>query len=238
LEWADEVRVFDPIRERRTHDWDTVLDSDLVFICVPEDKVEGLFSPHIFGAREEINLVLKSTVPVGTTRRLREKYGLVNLVHSPEFLTARCAETDARIPAMNVIGVPPESLAGTRLNQLYTARFPGTSTKWMSSDESETLKLALNSFFAVKVSFFNELYQFCNKCGVDFETVRAGMLADGRITAHHTRVPGPDGEFGYGGACLPKDLQTLAMCMAEVGEVPVMLSAAKARNTTDRGRGV
>lgn len=248
LEWADEVRVYDRVKELNSH-WhpdhqDLVHQADIIFICLPESSLD-----HYLGAIPTLylkaNYVLKSTVPVGTTRRLREKYGLVNLIHSPEFLTARCAETDARIPAFNVLGFAEEvdeyffgKPGYAAVYNLYKNRFLGTPIIRMKSEESETLKASLNSWFAVKVAFFNELYAYCQAAGLDYETVRAGILADGRTTAHHTRVPGPDGKFGFGGGCLPKDLEMMGLCMAEAGVIPVMLSAAKARNATDRGKGV
>lgn len=241
LEFVDEVRVYDLLPERSTHSKGDTVASDVIFVCVPEDQAEMSFS-LLLPEERRANFVLKSTVPVGTTRRLREKYGLSNLVHSPEFLTERCAETDARIPAVNIIGHPGPDVPGLvsclgDLHALYARRFPGTPVFVMKSDESETVKLALNSLFAEKVAAFNEVREFCDRRGLDWETVRAGILADGRITAHHTAVPGPDGERGFGGACLPKDLEAFALCMAEVGMIPQMAIAAQQANRTYRKGG-
>ena len=265
LEFVDEIRVYDKyVRELRTHEHPRdFLDCDILFVCVPEDELEKLFQHwcttddpknYISGFLNH-NWVIKSTVPVGTTKRLREKYGLSNLVHSPEFLTARCAETDARVPAVNVIGSPtgltlmrndvktfypgPGNSAHRKLWELYDRRFPGTCCINMTSDESEFLKIALNSTFAVKVSWFNELRQLSDKLGLDWETIRSGMLADGRLTAHHTRVPGPDGKRGFGNKCLPKDLGQFIACYYEHNATltPIIAQAAAIRNSHDRKEG-
>ena len=92
------------------------------------------------------------------------------------------------------------------LSKLYKKRFPGVQVVETDSDTSELIKLSQNSFFATKITFFNELYQLCSRLGVSYNQVLAGLLADGRIAQSHTQVPGPDGQLGFGGECLPKDL--------------------------------
>lgn len=179
------------------------------------------------------NFVLRSTVPIGTTRRLAEKYDLPNLVHSPEFLTARCAVTDAQIPARNIIGYSSDwqaSKTGHPIESLYYSRFPGVPCLAMSSDESEAVKLFQNGFFAVKVAYFNEINSLATKLGLNWEVVVSAILADGRIAHSHTKVPGPDGNYGFGGACLPKDLDNLRGCFRDAGVVETICSAARLRN--------
>ncbi len=256
LEHVDEVRVHDVLPERRTHPLDEVLACDLIFLCLPTpvgsggrhdlSSIEQFFSGLIrFGSGPiTANLVLRSTVPIGTTRRLREVYDSPNLVHSPEFLTARCAVTDAQLPARNIIGnpSPPDGSAlwsrgngaAEALNILYQQRFPGIPIHLVSSDESEAVKLICNGFFAVKVAFFNEVYQLVKAGSGDWRNVLAAVLADGRVGASHTRVPGPSGEFGFGGNCLPKDLSSLIACINDAGLCSAVTSAAQQRNVKDR----
>ena len=263
IEHVEEVRVWDCVKERRTtEDLDSVFESDLVFLCLPSPQKAGsmecdtliieVFVDAIPRAWQNANIVLRSTVPVGTTRRLAEKYNLPNLVHSPEFLTARCAMTDAQLPARNIIGYTGEAPKGRDgtwsehehpnqcyrvLRELYKTRFPGVSVYVMRSDESEMVKLGLNSFFAVKVAYFNELRTLCDARGLDWDSVLQGMLSDGRIAHAHTKVPGPDGKRGFGGACLPKDLADLIHCVETTANLaaPVM-RAAYHRNEEDRKR--
>ncbi len=100
----------------------------------------------------------------------------------------------------------------------------------MSSDESEMVKLMTNSFFAVKVAFFNECRCLADKLKMRWEDVVKGVLSDGRISHSHTKVPGPDGRFGFGGACLPKDLSMLCQTITDNHLSALVMSAAGMRN--------
>lgn len=247
-----EVRVYDVIPEKATHSLGDVINSDIVFICLPSPQEStGLgcdthLIENLFGVLKNTidNYVLKSTVPIGFTRRMGIKYGLPNLVHSPEFLTARCAVTDAQLPARNIIGGPPGSGECYEvLENLYRKRFPGIQVIHMTSDESEAVKLFQNSFFAVKVAFFNEINQLADRLGLDWDTVREGMLTDGRIAHSHTTVPGPDGQYGFGGTCLPKDLANVTAILIDAGLARgfignLVCHAALNRNIEDRKRRV
>lgn len=246
LEFADQVCVYDLDPNRRTHSMDDVLACDVVFICLPtpggKDGRLDLSAVERFAVTAAAycdinhvrpNFVLKSTVPVGTTRSLREVHGLPNLVHSPEFLTARCAQTDAMLPAQLVIGVPPGRYpqAGVAaLDGLYEARFPGVPIRTMSSDESEALKLMLNGFFAIKVAYFNEARGLADRLGLDWQVLLRGILGDGRVAPYHCNVPGPDGMRGFGGSCLPKDLAQLAFHMAEQAVCSAVTAGAAVSN--------
>jgi UDPglucose 6-dehydrogenase len=236
-----EVRVYDALPERRTHPLFEVLASDVIFICLPTPQSEdGLacdlsaveaFFASVKGSRA--NFVLRSTVPIGTTRRLREKYGLTGLVHSPEFLTARTAVVDAQLPARNIVGgVPgPGGCACEELLEgLYRRRFPGVPVLRMTSDESEFVKLGLNGFFTTKVVYFTHLYLLARQLGLDWDRVIGGVLSDGRVAHAHARVPGGENRIGAGGNCLPKDLANLVQCFADAGVGAEFLRAVQADN--------
>jgi UDPglucose 6-dehydrogenase len=240
-----EVRVFDVLKERRTHSLEETLACDVVFVCLPTPQAEG----HLYADCRAVDdffrlqqgsaahFCLRSTVPIGTTRRLRERYDLPNITHSPEFLTARCAATDAQLPSRNIIGIPgPITDEKLPLYDLYYERFPGVPILEMTSNESEAVKLVLNSFFAVKVAFFNEANTLAKKFGLDWERVMEGVLSDGRIAHAHTRVPGPSGGFGFGGVCLPKDLASFAAQLQSAGLRADVSTAALLRNREDRKR--
>lgn len=239
LEHVDEVRVYDELKERRTHTLEEAIDTDFVFVCLPTPQkkdgscdvsiIDEFFSEAPKGRR----YVLRSTVPVGTTERLYREFDWI--VHSPEFLTARCAHVDAQIPSRNIVGYPwAPNLSTCPLAQLYLSRFPGTPLHTMFSNASEAVKLIQNSFFATKVAFFNEAYSFCQKLGIDWDAVMRGILADGRIVPSHTRVPGPDGKRGFGGACLPKDLASYVHQLHANGLPAWVAQAAILRNKEDR----
>ncbi|MGL6095395.1 MAG: NAD(P)-dependent oxidoreductase [Fimbriiglobus sp.] len=238
---------------------ETVRNSDVVFLCLPTpaavpDPGEEPDNPSagtldlsaVYDVCDRLrtidpdgNYVLRSTVPIGTTEYMKTFFGLKNIVHSPEFLTARTADWDAAEPAVNVVGKPGDWGPGEQCGEhpvvrLYRGRFPGRPIHPISSDESEAVKIFQNSFFAVKVAFFNEIKALSDRYGMDWEYVREAMLADGRINPLHTEVPGPDGLAGFGGACLPKDLACLVGMIDAVGLYSAVTSAAAARNAADR----
>jgi UDPglucose 6-dehydrogenase len=236
-----EVRAYDIEHNKCSHSLPEVLLCDLIFVCLPSpmrtdskgcdtSKIESFFQEYIGSS---INFVLKSTVPIGTTKLLKEKYSLKNLVHSPEFLTARCAVTDAMLPSRNIIG--GHGTCADLLETVYLERFPGIQTYKMSSDESEAVKLFQNSFFATKIAFFNEMSQLCKKIGLDFDYVKRMLLADGRIAHNHTNVPGPDGKLGYGNGCLPKDINNLIQCFNDaLVDCPLITSVEWRNRNIDR----
>lgn len=210
-----EVRIYDKVPKLRTHSVEETLECDFVFICLPTPDdchtgiIENFFAQHVERGHKA-TFILKSTVPVGFTRKLAEKW-LLGIAHVPEFLTARCALVDAQCPARVIIGFPGVAVKGVEL--LHRERFPGTPILVMHSDESEFVKLSCNSFFALKIWFFNALYEKCRDRSFDYLSIIEGILSDGRIAHAHTQVPGPDGEVGFGGACLPKDLTALAILL-------------------------
>lgn len=264
VEHVGAVRIYDVSPVRRTHTLADVLECDVVMVCLPTPQkqavpnsdggmacnttwVDGFFE-SVQGC--EHNLVLRSTVPVGYTTQAASKYRLPNLVHSPEFLTARCADVNAQCPARNIIGITDVDIdhldskgVARALWCLYRLRWPHVPCLVMQSDESEAVKLGTNSFFAVKVAFFNELRSFCDAAGCDWRTVIDAILSDGRIHHSHTQVPGPDGKFGFSGACLPKDLasfihQADALSRDKPGRglFPWVSMGAHQRNAVDRDR--
>lgn len=253
VEWCKFMYVYDSVQERRQHSFAEVLDnSRVVFVCLPTPFKNGecdtsaldefFERAHLRGAvggkvqdRDHQLLVIRSTVPIGYTRHTQIKYRNLRICHSPEFLTARCAVLDAANPSRNIVGEVGH-MSAWRLYDMYQWRFPGTQLIRCTSDASETAKLATNSFFSVKIAFFNELNQLCARKQVDWPAVLACMLSDGRINPSHTTVPGPDGKFGFGGACLPKDLAALIEIADRVSVSTPVMDAARDRNDYDRLR--
>ena len=248
-EFAKEIRVYDVVPEKGTHNVEDTLASDLVFVCLPTPArpdgscntsiIEGLISYVCdeYQHRRECtpHLVLRSTVSLGFTNRMATRlleHSLPpRLVHNPEFLTARCAAVDFQTPSRHIIGQPldggrlspPHPLVqetSERLRELLLERFSGVPVHIMTSDESELVKLTCNSFFALKVMFFNGIKQLCDTRRLSYEAIRQGVLSDGRIAHSHTQVPGPDGRPGFGGTCLPKDLENLGLSML-ASNVPI-----------------
>ncbi len=211
----------------------SVLDSDILFLCLPTPFVKG--GGFDLSAIEENLLLLKenayrglcvvkSTVEVGTTKMLAEKYGL-NIAHNPEFLTERTAFEDFHNQDHIVLGKSSDSELFNSLVLFYKDLYPNARVSICSSDESEAVKIFRNCFYAQKVMIFNEFYFLCNKLGVDYNRVRDLMLCDW-LGEMHTMVPGPDGGIGYSGHCFPKDTEALLLQMKSNDSIHQVLEAA------------
>jgi UDPglucose 6-dehydrogenase len=156
--------------------------------------------------------VIKSTVPIGTTDKFAKKH---KVIHNPEFLTARNAVEDFKNSERNIVGGDPEHCA--KFVNFFQSLFPGIPNRVVAAKESEAIKYFANSFLATKVAYFNKMYDFCTKIGIDYNNVKTGVTSDSRIGASHTSVPGFDGDRGFGGTCFPKDINSLIHQMKEEG---------------------
>lgn len=209
--------VFDVDENKSISSYDDTIKSDIVFVCLPtpmKDKMGGecnlSYVDQFFDSLPE-NLdgifVIKSTIPIGTTKKLSDKRKDLKIIHNPEFLTARNSVEDFNNADRNIIGGEEES--SKKLESFYSQYFPHISTFLVSSDESEAIKYFSNTYLSVKVAYFNLMYDLCEKIGINFENVRNCVSLDKRIGESHTFVPGVDGDRGFGGTCFPKDLNAL-----------------------------
>ena len=139
--------------------------------------------------------------------RPKEKYEFLTIAHNPEFLTARNAVVDFANAQRTVIG--GNQYASRDAANFYYRFFHETPVITMSSDESEAVKYFSNTFLAYKVAYFNKIFDMYEKVGMDYKNVVEGVTADSRIGTSHTRVPGIDGDRGFGGTCFPKDINSL-----------------------------
>ena len=152
-------------------------------------------------------VVIKSTVPPGTTDRLHRKYKSVDVIFNPEFLTEANYLEDFKNQTRIILG-------GTRkgtnlLRQIYSKVFPHATIVKTGSKTAEMVKYFVNCFLATKVSFANEMKQICDKIDIDYDKVVEYATYDERLGKSHWAVPGPDGDLGFGGHCLPKDLSAI-----------------------------
>lgn len=141
---------------------------------------------------------IRTTILPGTSNKLSEETKHI-VYHMPEFLTERTYIEDFKWQPMVFTG------SEEHIN-LLTRIFPNKIHIDMSSEEAELVKYAHNVFGALKVTYFNCIYDICQQRNFNYETVRKGILGSTYINDVHTRVPGPDGKFGYGGKCFPKDV--------------------------------
>lgn len=205
------------------------LNSEILFVCLPTPmRVDGSCDTRILeSAIDEIysecckignfpTLILKSTIPPGTTKRIDKKYKDMTVLFSPEFLTEANSFEDFKNQSRIIIGVPNYnntrvSLEGEKVKKMFRKVFKEENTKIQiaSSDEAEMCKYFINCFLATKVIFANQMYDMCNSFDLDYDIVKFLALLDPRIGKSHMMVPGPDGDRGFGGHCLPKDLSAM-----------------------------
>lgn len=144
---------------------------------------------------EDKPIWIRTTILPGTSKKLSEITGR-KVHHMPEFLTERTYIEDFKWQPM----------VFTDDIELLKKIFPGKKHIDMTSAEAEMVKYAHNVFGALKVTYFNCIYDICKKEGLDYQKVREGVLGSTYINDVHTQVPGPDGKYGYGGKCFPKDV--------------------------------
>jgi len=214
-----EVNTFD-IKQECTCDSlnDLVKISDVVFVCVPTpmNKDGSCYIGIVKDVVKQINsissndnkiVVMKSTVPPGTTERLNEEYKHIKIVFNPEFLTEANFIGDFKNQDRIIVGGPRP--ATTKIRQLYSVAFPETPIVKTGSTTAEMVKYMTNSFLATKVSFANEIKMISDKLGIDYDKVVEYATYDERLGKSHWSVPGPDGHSGFGGSCFPKDINAL-----------------------------
>jgi UDPglucose 6-dehydrogenase len=188
---------------------------------------------------DERILVIKSTVPVGTSKKCQiwveeemEKRGVnhhVHLVSNPEFLREGKAIKDFMEPDRIVVGFRDEK-AGTAMRELYKPLIDqGSNYLEMNVESSELTKYASNSFLATKISFVNFMAQLCEECGANVERVAEGMGTDSRIGAQFLNAG-----IGYGGSCFPKDVQALIKTSDALGVDSQLLRDVETINERQR----
>ena len=218
--YGADIKIYDidPSKSQNTLE-DTVNNSDFLFLSVPtpssdDGTMDLSIVENALQSMSEVNnnskniVLLRSTVVPGTTNYLQEKFSNLRFVFNPEFLTERSACFDFINQSRVILG--GEEKYTNLVKDLYKNRFgqylPVIETTFQTA---ELIKYMNNLFFATKVSFLNEMKLLADTIDVDWNKAVEGFILDGRIGHSHLSVPGPDGKFGFGGSCFPKDIQAL-----------------------------
>jgi len=220
--------------------------ADIIFVCIPTpmrksgecdtrllEKVVARIDTECKNNKKKNKptLVLKSTIPPGTTKRVNSSTFL-DVCFSPEFLTEANSFNDFKNQARIIIGGDPTigCRGAKKVKSMFRKPFPDIPIVVTKSETAEMVKYFINCFLATKVTFANEMYQICNAADIDYDKICEYARYDPRIGKSHLSVPGPDGDLGFGGHCFPKDLAAMIYFGSENNVTTSFLGSVQKKN--------
>jgi len=232
IAWAhrdQDIIIRDP-KLKASADLDKFVDCDAVFVCVPSPCVDptlenGKCDTSILEQtlkellfvliNKQIPIICKTTAPPSVYARLQKEYP--NIVHCPEFLTAANNLTDYMNTEYFVLGGQYDWCV--RAREIIHLGVSVTHDRFIITDikTAALYKYMMNSYLATKVTFMNDFKLLADAEGIDWNDVKTLITYEDRIGKSHMDVPGPDGQFGWGGACFPKDIAAIIEESIELG---------------------
>lgn len=212
---------------------------DILFICVPTPmNDDGSCNLNIVEkVLSDINnykhnvCVIKSTIPPGSSSLYEKKFKNLKIYFNPEFLTEANFIEDFKNQNQIIVGSSDTNF--DLIDKIYELSLPKAQIIKCSFEEAEMVKYFINAFLAVKVSYANELFNLCDKMNIDYDKVSRIAQYDHRLGNSHFTVPGPDGKFGFGGSCFPKDINSLIDIFSKKDVKSYILKAAWNRNINE-----
>ncbi len=206
-----------------------VADADIAFVSVPtlnctDGEQDLLPLTEVLSRLDKLNfsnpVVIKCTVVPGTMNILAKAHPFLSLVHCPEFLTERNANQDF-MNQKEILFSTPNATTAEITRAFLKLMLPGAPIMYCSDFKTtELAKYIHNCLLATKVAFLNEMHNYAQMIGADYSGAVGCAVNQGVIGASHCQVPGPDGKFGFGGSCFPKDTEALAFVGA--GRLPIL----------------
>lgn len=194
---------------------------DAIYICVSSPMLESgdcddSFVKSVLNELKDYKnvIIAKSTIPPNTYKELQKEF--INLVHVPEFLTASNATLDYLTAPWVLIG-GNEYWCYKAKDIIFSSSISAKHYHFTNIQTASLFKYLANSWMATKVIFMNELYQFSKVLDVDWKDIKEISKNDLRLGNSHWDVPGPDGMFGFGGACFPKDVSAIINSSSNFG---------------------
>ena len=224
---------------------DDVTRTDAIFVCVPTPtKGDAQDFSEVKNTLSELQkkkysgiIIVKSTIVPGTMDELQETYTSLDLAHNPEFLRERtCLEDFVNQKTVLVSSKSEKLLARCEgvYSELYHDHPKPEMSLHLDFKTTEIAKYIHNTFLATKVSFMNQVYEYCKDINTDYSSAVKAAVSQGVVGGSHTQVPGPDGQFGFGGACFPKD--TLALLSTDSHGRLTILKEATVYNDAVRNK--
>lgn len=232
-----ELILVDNDPSRGINTYNDLTDCEGIFIAVPSPQgQDGKCDTSILeSVLEKLKnykgvIISKCTAPPSTYEDLGKKFP--NLIHAPEFLTAANAVRDYANGKFAIIGgsVLAYQREAERIIRIGQPNL-GSNVQYCSVGEASLAKYTINCFMSTKVIFMNELEKLASVSGLNYNKIANMITMDDRIGKSHMQVPGPDGYYGFGGACFPKDTAALLKFAEEQGVEMAVLNSAVKKNT-------
>jgi len=234
MKHCNDISIYDVDSSKSNGSFEDALKNEIIFVCLPTptnmageidtsiiiETLKRIESSHI--------IVIKSTITPNACQHIVDLFPKQEFVVNPEFLTERTAVEDFKNPSRIVLGGNQQSVA--KIIDLYRPVFPDTKIIECDHKTACFIKFFSNCFFASKVSLMNEFRQIADANNIDWEKSLDGILSSGWVNPMHTLVPGPDGDYGFGGKCFPKDINAMIAESKYLNIEPSMLQAAWDKN--------